>query len=120
MARNKNVKSSNEQLEKTFEEVQNELPEDVLSNNKTDIQEPNKNNQVDLEDKEKKEEINTISIGSRVKINPSVSNDCVGRRIHNGVKNYTYTVKSVRTDGFCTVECLTYVFTVNKKDLILI
>ena len=61
-----------------------------------------------------------IVIGSRVKINPSVGNDIVGRRIHNGIKNYVYTVKVVRDDGYCTIECLTYIFTLHKKDLNLV
>lgn len=61
-----------------------------------------------------------LQIGSRVKINPNVSNDIVGRRIHNGIKNYAYTVKVVREDGYCTIECLTYVFTLHKNDLTII
>ena len=62
----------------------------------------------------------TLQIGSKVKINPAIGNDMVGRRIHNGIKNYVYTVKTVRDDGYCTIECLTYVFTLHKNDLNLV
>lgn len=62
----------------------------------------------------------TIEKGSRVKIKPGTPNDIMGRRIHNGIKNYVYTVLAVRTDGYCTIECLTYVFTLHKKDLDLV
>ena len=63
------------------------------------------------------ETINDIAKGDRVKIDPTLSNDMLGRRIHNGVKNYVYTVLNVRPDGFCSVECLTHVFCVHKKHL---
>lgn len=62
----------------------------------------------------------TIQKGSRVKIKPGIANDIMGRRIHNGIKNYVYTVLAVRTDGYCTIECLTYVFTLPSKDLDLV
>jgi len=67
-----------------------------------------------VEVEEQKEE---LKVGDRVKINPNIGNDIVGRRIHNGIKNYLYTVKNIRDDGYVTIECLTYVFTLNKKDL---
>lgn len=66
------------------------------------------------------EENPTIKTGSRVKIKPGIPNDMMGRRIHNGIKNYVYTVLAVRTDGYCTIECLTYVFTLHSKDLDLV
>lgn len=62
----------------------------------------------------------TIKIGSKVKIKPTVGHDTIGRRIHNGIKNYVYTVKVARPDGYCTIECLTYVFTLSSKDLDLV
>lgn len=65
----------------------------------------------------KKEKDEGLKVGDRVKIKPEVGNDIVGRRIHNGIKNYLYTVKNVRDDGYVTIECLTYIFTLNKKDL---
>lgn len=68
-----------------------------------------------VEVKEEKDE--GLKVGDRVKIKPEVGNDIVGRRIHNGIKNYLYTVKNVRDDGYVTIECLTYIFTLNKKDL---
>lgn len=105
-----------ENLDTNVEEVQDELSEEVSNDSKNDIQEPKEDNQVNQENKEESKEI--INIGSRVKINPELSNDIVGRRIHSGLKNYVYTVKAVRPDGYATVECMTYVFTVAKSDLI--
>lgn len=61
-----------------------------------------------------------LKVKDRVKIKPEVSHDIVGRRIHNGIKNYLYTVKNVRKDGYVNVECLTYVFTLHSKDLDLV
>ena len=61
-----------------------------------------------------------IQMGSRVKIKSGVSSDMMGRRIHNGIKNYVYTVLAVRSDDYCTIECLTYVLTLHKNDLILV
>lgn len=61
-----------------------------------------------------------IVTGSKVKIKTGIGNDMIGRRIHNGIKNYVYTVLAVRSDDYCTIECLTYTFTLHKNDLILI
>ena len=61
----------------------------------------------------------TLKVGDRVKVNKEIDSDILGRRIHNGIKNYLYTVKNVREDGYVTIECLTYIFTLPVKDLVL-
>lgn len=61
----------------------------------------------------------TLKVGDRVKVNEEIDSDILGRRIHNGIKNYLYTVKNVREDGYVTIECLTYIFTLPVKDLVL-
>lgn len=58
-----------------------------------------------------------IVVGSRVKVKKDVGNDMLGKRIHNGIKNYVYTVKVVRPDGYCTIECMAYQFTLSKEQL---
>ena len=58
-----------------------------------------------------------IDLGDIVKINPDVSNDMLGRRIHNGIKNYNYVVKLIRPDGYLVLECLAYSFIVNEKEV---
>ena len=58
-----------------------------------------------------------IDLGDIVKINPNVSNDMLGRRIHNGIKNYNYVVKLIRPDGYLVLECLAYSFIVNEKEV---
>lgn len=60
--------------------------------------------------KEEKKKEKIIKVGDMVKIKPTVSNDMLGRRIHNGIRNYNYTVKLVRVDGYLVLECLTYNF----------
>lgn len=101
--------------------VNNEIPNDIQENNVQPAEE-NVENQDNLSNEPEKENVeepvNDIVKGDKVKIDPKLSNDMLGRRIHNGVKNYTYTVLNVRNDGFCSVECLTHVFCVNKKHLI--
>ena len=56
-------------------------------------------------------------VGAKVKVKSYVSNDIIGRRIHNGIKNYVYTIIAVRPDKHCTIECLTYQFTLANDDL---
>ena len=58
-----------------------------------------------------------INVGDRVKIKSDVSNDMLGRRIHNGIKNYNYTVKVARPDNYLIIECLTYIFTLHKDEV---
>lgn len=64
--------------------------------------------------------VEKIEVGDRVKIKPGVGHDIVGRRIHNGIRNYLYKVKRVRDDGYISIECLTYVFILHNRDLELV
>lgn len=93
--------------------------EEPIQNMHLEVQETKPEDLKEIQEEVKKiEEItNAIRVGDRVKIKPEVGNDIVGRRIHNGIKNYLYTVKAVRNDGYITIECLTYVFTLSNKDL---
>lgn len=100
----------NETLSQETPEVQEKVLEDLLGNQVKEVfvEEP-----VPVEPVEE----DVLKSGDRVKIKPGVGSDIVGRRIHNGIKNYLYTVKNVRDDGYVNIECLTYVFTLHKKDL---
>ena len=115
----------NENLSQESKEVQDKLLKEITDNNQDNDVEPGKEileNQDNLSNEENKEDmeepVNDIVKGDRVKINPKLSNDMLGRRIHNGVKNYVYKVLIVRSDGFCSIECLTHVFCVHKNNLI--
>ena len=63
------------------------------------------------------DDTNEIKVGDKVKVDKLLSSDIVGRRIHNGLKNYNYTVKVVRPDGVVHIECMTYEFDVHKNNL---
>ena len=105
---------SNEKL------VENKITENTQENDVQSVEEITENKENISNKQEKKnveKSINNIVKGDRVKIDPKLSNDMLGRRIHNGVKNYTYTVLNVRSDGFCSIECLTHVFCVHKDHL---
>jgi len=65
----------------------------------------------------KKAEKNQLKVGDIVKLKPNVETDTLGRRIHNGIRNYTYRVLAVRPDGFVSIECLTYAFLVRKDQV---
>lgn len=64
-----------------------------------------------------KAEATPIKIGDHVKINNDIEYDMFGKRIHNGIKNYNYTVKLVRVDGYLVVECLTHSFVIKQSDV---
>lgn len=122
-----NVENKNtETLSQETPEVQEELLKDLVGETTTTDSEPTT---IDMSKEELPEEVQNmhaevveqkeegLKAGDRVKIKPEIGNDIVGRRIHNGIKNYLYTVKNVRDDGYVTIECLTYVFTLHKRDL---
>ena len=113
-----------ETLSQENNDVQDELLKEITNDTQeNDVQpvEENTENKDNLSNEPVEETVeetgDNIVKGDRVKIDPKLSNDMLGRRIHNGLKNYTYTVLNVRSDGFCSVECLTHVFCVHKKHL---
>ena len=67
---------------------------------------------------EVKDVVKPIAIGDFVKIKPDVSNDMLGKHIHNGIKNYNYKVKLVRVDGYLVIECLAYSFVLKPEEVI--
>lgn len=131
MARRRvNMLEGNETLSNETPEVQEKLLEEIIEpdNNQDnkDEQVSTKNNELnnlpsDVKDVIMDEPVDSADIikpGDRVKIDKHVSTDTIGRRIHAGVKNYVYTVRSIRPDGIACVECLTHVFNVKLVNLI--
>lgn len=121
-----NENLSNENIETNINQENEDKP--VLNENE------NMNN-LSIEEKEEKQEepkepkkpeedvkIETVTLkpGDKVKIKENVGNDTLGRRIHPGVQKYVYTVRSIRPDGVACVECLTHIFNVDLKDLIIL
>ena len=122
-----NILESNETLSNETPEVQEKLLEEIIEpdNNQDnkDLPVSNENDEMnnlsnDTEKNNIEEHVDEIKPGDRVKISKNVSTDTIGRRIHAGVKNYVYTVRSVRPDGIACVECLTHVFNVKIANLI--
>lgn len=69
----------------------------------------------------KSNEYNIISKfepGDRVKIKPGIGFDIMGHRIHNGIRNYAYTVRLQRDDNMVIIECLTIILTMKPEDII--
>lgn len=102
--------TTNEILSQETPEVQEKVLEDLLDNvqpKEEKIEQP----------KEEKPRKYDFKQGDVVKINSNVENDIMGRRIHNGLKNYTYRILSVRVDGMLIVECLTHCFTLRPEDV---
>ncbi len=125
MARGKKgIENLNETLSTEKPEIQEELLKDLVDN-KENEDKPVSNENKDIDNlsnetvKENVEEPGKTGFkpGDKVKVNGSTNTDTMGRRIHNGLKNYTYTVRSVRPDGIACVECLTHVFHVKMADL---
>lgn len=104
--------------EENIKEIEEKEKNIVIQENQDEPVEEKTDKIDNLSIEEEKEII--VNVGDKVKINPDVSNDMLGRRIHNGVKNYQYTIKNVRPDGYCTLECLTHVFTLNKNEFTVI
>lgn len=125
MARGKKgVENLNETLSTENPEIQEELLKDLVDNKENeDNPGSNENNELNNLSNEPAEEnveepVNTdLKLGDRVKVNGSTNTDTMGRRIHNGLKNYVYTIRSVRPDGIACIECLTHVFHVKLTDL---
>lgn len=119
--RNENLSNEPKEIQNVVlnESVNNDVKsEETLEDNKiNNINEDKKEQDVKPELSEVQTEVPEIIVGSRVKINKEIGHDMLGRRIHNGIKNYVYTVKAVRPDNYCTIECLAYQFTLAKSDL---
>ena len=128
MARGKKgVDNLNETLSTEKPEVQNELLKDLINENNNEENQDNpgsnENNELNKLSNEPAEEnvektVNTdFKSGDRVKVNKNTNTGIMGRRIHAGLKNYTYKIRSVRPDGVACIECLTHVFNVKLADL---
>ena len=70
-----------------------------------------------IEETKKAEEVINLKIGDRVRIKEGIGNDMLGRRIHNGIRNYLYKIINIRNDGYCTITCLTHTFTLKLSQL---
>ena len=124
MARRKKGLELNETLSTEKSEIQEELLKDLVDNedneDKPGLNENTELNNLsnELVENNVEEPKNTpIQVGDKVKVNGSTNTDTMGRRIHAGLKNYTYSVRSIRPDGIACIECLTHVFNVKLVDL---
>lgn len=116
----KGIQNLNETLSTENSEIQEELLKDLVDNQEIQVNpgsnENNELNNLSNENtEENKEEL--VNPGDRVKIKGNTTTDCMGRRIHNGLRNYVYTVRTVRPDKIACVECLTHVFNIKLSDL---
>lgn len=119
------VPEQTETLSQETPEVQEKLLNDIIDNDKDNQDEPVSNKVLDTNNSSSNEiEIKHVEPvktefkpGDNVKLNNDIKFDMVGRRIHNGLKNYTYRILSVRIDGMLIIECLTHCFTVSPKDV---
>lgn len=131
MARRRTNTLDEQEVNQNMEHLSNENPDvqekllDELTNDTQDNQdtpgsnEPDEMNNLSNEEEKSNQEqpVDTdFQIGDRVKLG-RIKNDTMGRRIHNGIKNYVYTIRSIRPDGVACIECLTHVFNVKLKDL---
>lgn len=128
------TKRRNENLSQEPENVQNKLLDELMNNDvkSENTSENNINNNINVEKQTSEknvalgnqaktatmdEPVNEIVVGSKVKLKEHVGHDMLGKRIHNGIKNYVYTVKLIRPDNYCLIECMAYQFTIAKADL---
>lgn len=121
----KGVDNLNETLSTENPEVQNELLKDLTNNNEDNKDNPGSNESNELDNLSNENTENNVEepvetdfkSGDKVKISRGTNTDTMGRRIHPGLQNYTYTIRSVRPDGVACIECLTHVFNVKLLDL---
>lgn len=115
---------SSETLSQETPEVMDALLGELVN----DIQKPveNEENSENMSDEDenredlKSNEYNIISKfepGDRVKLKKDIKFDILGHRIHNGIHNYTYTVRLQRDDGMVVIECLTIILTMKPEDI---
>lgn len=108
-----------ETLSSETPEVQEALLGEILDNETPAIVEDPEAGEIEIKkvEIEKPVKDEDLKVGDKVKINKGVTVDTLGRRIHNGIRNYTYKVLNVRSDDYVSVECLTYAFLVHKTNL---
>lgn len=124
MARGKKgIDNLNEQKPVENPEIKDEL---LNTNNNQDNEDNpglNENNELNnLSNEQKEENVEEpgkidFTSGDKVKVKKGVNTDTMGRRIHAGLQNYTYTIRSIRPDGIACIECLTHVFNMKLSDL---
>lgn len=120
----KGVDNLNETLSTENPEIQNELLKDLV-NNEDNKDNPGSNENTELNNLSNENTENNVEepvetdfkSGDRVKVKRGTNTDTMGRRIHAGLQNYTYKIRSVRPDGVACIECLTHVFNVKLSDL---
>lgn len=117
------VPKQEETLSKETPEVQEKLLEEIIE---TDNSQENEVEPV-LTEEQKKDNLSNeetkipgFKPGDHVKLHKDIKFDLLGRRIHEGLRNYQYRILSVRVDGMLIIECLTHCFTVQPKDVDLI
>lgn len=121
MARRKKITNS-ETLSKESEKVQETLLKEIIFEEPVDPNEIKESEKAEIKESEKakikeSKKEDELKVGDRVKIKSHVETDTLGRRIHNGVRNYTYTILAIRPDNFVSVECLTYCFLLRKDQI---
>lgn len=122
--RKKGLDGLNETLSTENQEIQEELLKDLV-NDQDNVDNPGSDENTEMNnqsnentDKNVEQSVDTeLKPGDRVKIKGDTTTDCMGRRIHNGLRNYLYTVRNVRPDKIACVECLTHVFNIKLTDL---
>lgn len=125
--RKKGIDNLDETLSNENPEVQNELLKDLINNdnNEENQDNPGSNENDELNNLSNENAENNVEepvetdfkSGDRVKVKRGTNTDIMGRRIHAGLQNYTYKIRSVRPDGVACIECLTHVFNVKLSDL---
>lgn len=116
-----------ENLSKESPEVMDALLEELVEDVQKPIENEEKEEKVEKpvnQDKNredlKKKEYNIISKflpGDKVKIKSDIGFDIMGHRIHNGIRNYIYTVRLQRDDNMVIIECLTIILTMKPEDI---
>lgn len=120
----KGIENLNETLSTENLEIQEELLKDLVDNQEKQVETgSNENNELNNLLNEPAEDImeelgkTNFKNGDRVKVKKDINTDTMGRRIHNGLKNYTYTIRTIRPDGVACIACLTHIFNVKLTDL---
>ena len=126
MGRRRTNTLPNETLSQETPEVQEKILKELIKNDQDNEVKPdeqkdkNKDKILNKEQKKNQEEPQktNFQINNLVKIKPDVKFDIMGKRIHAGLKGYTYRILSIRIDGMLIIECLTHTFTLKPEDVI--